>query len=129
MHSFKTFVMIFTYLFIYLGFYFQRCTGHIMTVVGRAEETSVYSWSRFLIVNGLPTASTYQLSHLRSGRELTPGLRRGRRESYHICHCGPPHDLYNLSTLMLFIHCNRIIYCEKYHTDRIFSQVWNMLVE
>ena len=36
-------------------------------VVLWAEETSTYSWSRFYTVNCRPTASNYQLSHLRSG--------------------------------------------------------------
>ena len=34
-------------------------------VVGRAEETSTYSWLGFCTVNCRPTASNYQLSHLR----------------------------------------------------------------
>ena len=47
-------------------------------VVGRAEETSIYSGSRFCTVNCQPTASNYQLSHLRPSRELNPSLRGGR---------------------------------------------------
>ena len=52
-------------------------------VVGRAEETSTYSWSRFCTVNCRPMASNYQLSYLRLCRELNPRLRGGRRECYH----------------------------------------------
>ena len=72
-------------LFIYLEFYITFNTVQVISrqVVGRAEETSTYSWSRFCTVNCLPMASKYQLSHLRCGRELNPGLRGGRRECYH----------------------------------------------
>ena len=48
------------------------------------EETSTYSSSRFCTVNCRPTASNYQLSHLRPCRESNPGLRGGRRERYHL---------------------------------------------
>ena len=58
-------------------------------VVGRAEETSTYSWSRFCTVNCRPTASNYQLSHLRSGQELNPDLRDGRQECYHSATVAP----------------------------------------
>ena len=58
-------------------------------VVGRAEETSTYSWSRFCTVNCRPTASNYQLSHLRPCREPNPGLRGGRRECYHSATVAP----------------------------------------
>ena len=72
-------------LFIYLGFYVAFNTLQVISwrVVGRAEETSTYSSSGFCIVNCRPTASNYQLSHLRPCREPNPGLRRGRRECYH----------------------------------------------
>ena len=68
--------------FIYLGFYVAFNTVQVIArwVVGRAEETSTYSWSRFCTVNCRPTASDYQLSHLRPGREPNPSLRGGRRE-------------------------------------------------
>ena len=52
-------------------------------VVGRAEETSTYSSLGFCTVNCRPTASNYQLSHLRPCRGSNPGLRGGRRECYH----------------------------------------------
>ena len=54
---------IFIYLFGVLR-RFQHCTGHI-TVVERAEETSTYSSLGLCTVNCRPTASNYQLSHLR----------------------------------------------------------------
>ena len=52
-------------------------------VVGRAEETSTYSLSGFCTVNCRPTASNYQLSHLR------PCLRGGRQECYHSATVAP----------------------------------------
>ena len=73
------------YLFVYLGFYVAFNTVQVISrrVVGRAEETSTYSWSRFCTVNCRPTASNYQLSHLRLCREPNRRLRGGRRECYH----------------------------------------------
>ena len=59
-------------------------------VVGRAEETSTYSSLGFCTVNCRPTASNYQLSHLRPCRESNPGLRGGRRECYHSATVAPP---------------------------------------
>ena len=73
------------FIFIYLGFYVTFNTVQ----VGRAEETSTYSWSRFCTVNCRPTASNYQLSHLRPCREPNPGLRGGRRECYHSATVAP----------------------------------------
>ena len=71
--------------FIYLGFYVSFNTVQVISrrVVGRAEETSTYSSLGFCTVNCRPTASNYQLSHLRLCRESNPGLRGGRRECYH----------------------------------------------
>ena len=71
--------------FIYLGFYVAFNTVPVISqrVVGRTEETSTYSLSGFCTVNCQPTASNYQLSHLRPCREPNPGLRGGRRECYH----------------------------------------------
>ena len=79
------------YLFIYLGFYVAFNTVQVISrrVVGRAEETSTYSSSGFCTVNCLPTASNYQLSHLRPCRELNPNLRGGRRECYHSATVAP----------------------------------------
>ena len=70
--------------FIYLGFYVTFNTVQVISrwVVGRAEETSTYSSSGFCTVNCRPTASNYQLSHLRPGREPNPSLRGGKRECY-----------------------------------------------
>ena len=71
--------------FIYLGFYVPFNIVQVISrrAVGRAEETSTYSWSRFCTVMCRPTASNYQLSHLRPCREPNSGLRGGRREFYH----------------------------------------------
>ena len=68
---------------------FQHCTGHITWVVGRAEETSTFSSLGFFTVNCRPTASNYQLSHLRPCRESNPSLRGGRRECYHSATMAP----------------------------------------
>ena len=56
-----------TELFVYLGFYVAFNTVQVISrrVVGRAEETSTYSSLGFCTVNCRPTASNYQLSHLR----------------------------------------------------------------
>ena len=88
------------YLFIYLGFYLVFNTVQVISrqVVGRAEETSTYSSSGFCTVNCQPTASNYQLSHLRPCRELNPGLRGGRWECYHR---GPPPQMLVLLSLVL----------------------------
>ena len=67
-------------IFIYLGFYVAFNTVQVISrrVVGRAEETSTYSSLGFCTVNCRPTASNYQLSHMRPCRESNPGLRGGR---------------------------------------------------
>ena len=79
------------YIFIYLGFYVALNTVQVISrrVVGRAEETSTYSSLGFCTVNCRPTASNYQLSHLRPCRESNPGLRGGRRECYHSATVAP----------------------------------------
>ena len=76
--------------FIYLGFYVAFNTVQVISrrVVGRAEETSTFSSSGFCTVNCRPTASNYQLSHLRPCREPNPGLRGGRRV-LPLCHHSP----------------------------------------
>ena len=76
-------VLLIFYLF---GFYVAFNTVQVMSqqVVGRTEETSTYSWSRFCTVNCQTMASNYQLSHLRPCREPNPGLRGGRQEFYHV---------------------------------------------
>ena len=78
-------------LFIYLGFYVAFNTVQIISrrVVGRTEETSTYSSSGFCTVKCQPTASNYQLSHLRPCREPNPDLRGGRRECYHSATVAP----------------------------------------
>ena len=78
-------------LFIYLGFYVTFNTVQVISrrVVGRAEETSTYSSLGFCTVNCRPTASNYQLSHLRLCRGSNPGLRGGRRECYHSATVAP----------------------------------------
>ena len=82
---------VFIYFLIYLGFYVTFNTVQIISrrVVGRAEETSTYSSLGFCTVNCRPTASNYQLSHLRPCRESNPGLRGGRRECYHSATVAP----------------------------------------
>ena len=79
-------------LFIYLGFYVTFNTVQVISqrVVGRAEETSAYSLLGFCTVNCRPTASNYQLSHLRPCRESNTDLRGGRRECYHSATVAPP---------------------------------------
>ena len=53
--------------FVYLGFYVAFNTVQVISrrVVGRAEETSTLSSLGLCTVNCRPTASNYQLSHLR----------------------------------------------------------------
>ena len=83
--------------FIYLGFYVAFNTVQVISrqVVGRAEETSTYSSLGFCTVNCRPTASNYQLSHLRPCWGANPGLRGGRRECYHSATVAPSsHDRY-----------------------------------
>ena len=57
-------------LFIYLGFYVAFNTLQVISqwVVGRAEETSSYSWSSFCTVNCQPMASNYPDSMLTLGQ-------------------------------------------------------------
>ena len=89
-------------LFIYLGFYVAFNTVQVISrwVVGRAEETSTYSPLGFCTVNCRPTASNYQLSHLRPCRESNPGLRGGRRECYHSATVAP----YIIFEVMFMLH-------------------------
>ena len=59
-------------------------------VVGRAEETSTYSWCRGSVTaNCRPTASNYQLSHLRSGWEPKFRSQRWEARVSPLCHRGP----------------------------------------
>ena len=87
-----SFSLAFTFnLFIYLGFYVAFNTVQVISrqIVGRAEETSTYSSLGFCTVNCRPTASNYQLSHLKPCRESNPGLRGGRAECYHSATVAP----------------------------------------
>ena len=67
------------HLFIYLGFYVAFKTVQVISrrVVGSAEETSTYSSLGFCTVNCRPTASNYQLSHLRPCDDRTPASEVG----------------------------------------------------
>ena len=78
-------------LFFYLGFYVTFNTVQVISrrVVGRAEETSTYSSLGFCTVNCRPTASNYQLSHLRPHWEPNPDLRGERQECYHSATVAP----------------------------------------
>ena len=80
----------FTCIYLFGGLHhFQHCKVISRWVVGRAGETSTYSNSGFCIVNCRPTASNYQLSHLRPCLEPNPGLRGERRECYHSAAMAP----------------------------------------
>ena len=67
------------HLFIYLGFYVAFNTVQVISrqVVGRAEETNTYSWSRFCTVNCRPMASNFQLSTWSRAGNRTPTLEVG----------------------------------------------------
>ena len=77
--------------FIYLGFYVAFNTVQVISrrVVGRAEETSTYSWLGLCTVNCRPTASNCQLSHLRPSRGLNPRPQRWEARVLPLCHRGP----------------------------------------
>ena len=77
--------------FIYLGFYVTFNTVQVISrrVVGRAEETSTYSSSGFCTVNCRPTASNYQLSHLRDVPGTEPRSQRWQARVLPLCHRGP----------------------------------------
>ena len=78
-------------LFIYLGFYVAFNTVQVISrrVVGRAEETSTYSSLGLCTVNCRPTASNYQLSHLRQSRGSNPRPQRWEARVLPLCHRGP----------------------------------------
>ena len=90
----RTFIVLLLKIFIYLGFYVAFNTVQVISrrVVGRAEETSTYSSLGFCTVNCQPTASNYQLSHLRLCREPNPDLRGGRLSK--ISYCMRLHNLH-----------------------------------
>ena len=80
------------FLFIYLGFYVAFNTVQVISrrVVGKGGGNQyIQLVSGFCTVNCRPTASNYQLSHLRPCRESNPGLRGGRRECYHSATVAP----------------------------------------
>ena len=92
--------------FIYLAFYVAFYTVQVISrwVVGRAEETSTYSSLGFCTVNCRPSASNYQLSHLRPCRGSNPGFRGGRQECYHSATVAPP-DGVMLILRKIFMKC------------------------
>ena len=95
--------------FIYLGFYVAFSTVQVISrqVVRRAEETSTYSLLGFCTVNCRPTASNYQLSHLRPYWEPNPGLRGGRRGEPLQSHAS--HTLnHDLGQLRRVVNCVKI---------------------
>ena len=98
---------------IYLGFYVTFNSVQVISqrVVLLAKETSTYSWSRFCTVNCRPTASNYQLSHLRSGRDSNSDLRGGRRVSYHCTTTGPLAKC--LSSRRYHWQSNAVIFSDK----------------
>ena len=79
-------IVLYIYLFIYFGFYIAFNTVQVISrwVTGRAEDTSTYSSLGFWTVNCQPTASNYQLSHLRPYREPRP--QRWEARVLPLCH-------------------------------------------
>ena len=79
------------YLFIYLGFNVTFNTVQVISrrVVGRAVETSTYSSSGICTVNCRPTASNYQLSHLRGLPGNEPRPPRCEVRVLPLYHCVP----------------------------------------
>ena len=108
-HSFFHLLHTYLYLFIYFGFYVAFNTVQVISrrVVGRAEETSTFSSSGFCTVNCRPTASNYQLSHLRLCREPNPDLRGGRRGCYHSATVAPHTHIYKFRA-KIFFFCQKI---------------------
>ena len=66
---------------------FQQCTGHIMTGSRKGRGNQYIQLVKVLYCR--PTASNYQLFHLRLCREPNPGLRGGRQECYHSATVAP----------------------------------------
>ena len=102
----------FIYLFIYLGFYVAFNTVQVISqwVVGRAEETSTYSSLGFCSVNCGPTASNYQLSHLRPCQGIEPWPQKWEARVLPLCHRGPS---------------KRQAQSQKYFSHK--EQLWNIL--
>ena len=122
------------YMSIYLGFYIAFNTVQIISrrVVGRAEETSTYSSLGLCTVNCRPTASNYQLSHLRPSWGSNPGLRGGRRECYmsktplYSVKCSVGHLMTIFNKSLIVNHCKKFavgqhmkIYSEKFSTTQV----------
>ena len=83
-------------LFIYLGFYIAFNTVQV-----------TYSSSEFCTVNCRPTASNYQLSHLRPCREPRPQRWEGRvLPHYHMCFDGQ-----KKVTMSYIFHYDLLNYC------------------
>ena len=79
--------------YIYSGFYVAFNTVQIISqwVVGRVEEISTYSSLGFCTVKCRPTASNYQLSHLRPCGDRTPALEVGGESVTTLPLWPPPH--------------------------------------
>ena len=125
------------HLFIYLGFYVAFNTVQVISrrAVGRAEETSTYSSSGFCTVNCRPTASNYQLSHLRLCREQN--LRDGRRECYHSATVAPQYIALKIpsriipsrnSYIKLILHLIICVYTRKCATNIIEKYEHSLIV-
>ena len=84
--------------FVYFGFCIAFNTVQVISrqIVGRAEETSTYSWSRLCTVNCRPTASNYQLSHftyIPIGPRNKPQPQRWEARVLPLCHHSPSHTV------------------------------------
>ena len=126
-----------------MGFYVAFNTVQVISqrVVERAEETSTYTYSSlgFCTVNCRPTASKYQLSHLRPCRESNPGLRGGRQECYHSATMAPLnnnsnnnnitlfHTTYNKSQVGYNIVVHTIYVCRNRKLDRIRKRISSVI--
>ena len=90
-------------LFIYLGFLwcFQHCTGHITTGSWKGRGNQYIQFIRVVYCKLQPTATNYQLSHLRQRRESNPGLRGGRRECYHSATVDPCYTYWTYASVSL----------------------------
>ena len=120
----------------YLGFYVSFNTVEVISqwVFERAEEISTYSSLGFCTVNCRPTASNYQLSHLRPCRESNPNLRGGRLECYHSATVAPNLNLKGqykvimifalLGTVSLFIYLFGVLHCFQHCTGHITTGSW-----
>ena len=103
--------------FINLGFHITFRTVQVTSglVVLWAEDTSMYSWSRFCTVNCRPSVSNYQLSHIRSW-VWTADFRGGKWVYYQ---CGPLEYTWNKAvhpTLNKSMRKNKLIIMKKIWT-------------